>query len=179
MKVLAASLLVGAASAAIVQQPLQLPQSFPEKAKTALSLDALNNVLKGLTSEAAAIWDEVASIYPEDMSKAAFFSSPKKHVRKPDHEWDHIIRGQDVQSVWVGNTDGVKEGEIDGKLESYDLRTKKVDPGVLGVDPGVKQYSGYLDDNENDKHLFYCRFASVRGSITTDTCSLRVLRISK
>jgi hypothetical protein len=33
---------------------------------------------------------------------------------------------------------------------------KAVDPSKLGVDPGVKQYSGYLDDNENDKHLFYC-----------------------
>jgi len=31
---------------------------------------------------------------------------------------------------------------------------KKVDPSKLGVDT-VKQYSGYLDDEKNDKHLFY------------------------
>ena len=31
-----------------------------------------------------------------------------------------------------------------------------MDPSSLGVDPDVKQMSGYLDDNENDKHLFYC-----------------------
>jgi cathepsin A (carboxypeptidase C) len=28
---------------------------------------------------------------------------------------------------------------------------------VLGVDK-VKQYSGYLDDEEEDKHLFYCEY---------------------
>lgn len=95
-------------------------------------------------------------MYPQEMSKAAFFSSPKKHTRRPDHEWDHIVRGKDIQSVWVENAQGEKEREVDGKLDSYDLRVKKVDPSVLGVDPGVKQYSGYLDDNDNDKHLFYC-----------------------
>jgi cathepsin A (carboxypeptidase C) len=35
------------------------------------------------------------------------------------------------------------------------MRVKKVDPAALGVDK-VKQYSGYLDDEEEDKHLFYC-----------------------
>ena len=49
---------------------------------------------------------------------------------------------------------------IDGKLESYDLRVKAVDPSSLKVDPDVKQYAGYLDDNENDKHLFYWFFES-------------------
>jgi cathepsin A (carboxypeptidase C) len=41
-------------------------------------------------------------------------------------------------------------------LEQYNLRGKKVDPSKLGVDT-VKQYSGYLDDEANDKHLFYCK----------------------
>jgi cathepsin A (carboxypeptidase C) len=59
-------------------------------------------------------------------------------------------------SVWVENSKtGEKEREIDGKLDTYDLRVKKVDPSKLGVDT-VKQYSGYLDDDANDKHLFYC-----------------------
>ncbi len=70
-------------------------------------------------------------------------------------------------SVWVQNANGEKERAIDGKLEDYNLRAKKVDPSKLGVDT-VKQYSGYLDDEKNDKHLFYCmvfRFPSysVRG----------------
>jgi len=59
-------------------------------------------------------------------------------------------------SVWVENANGEKERAIDGKLENYSLRAKKVDPSKLGVDT-VKQYSGYLDDEKNDKHLFYCK----------------------
>lgn len=96
-------------------------------------------------------------MFPEAMDKASFFSSPKKHIRRPDSEWDHIMRGADVQSIWVENVKGEKERDVDGKLETYNLRAKKVDPSALGVDPAVKQYSGYLDDEENDKHLFYCK----------------------
>ena len=95
-------------------------------------------------------------MYPKAMDQTSFFSLPKKHNRRPDSHWDHITNGADIQSVWVENENGEQEREIDGKLETFNLRTKKVDPGSLGVDPGVKQYSGYLDDNENDKHLFYC-----------------------
>ncbi|KAK4942550.1 hypothetical protein LTR10_017679 [Elasticomyces elasticus] len=162
MKAISAALLAGVASAAIApQQPLQFPKSFPAEAKDVLGnqLHHLKDALKGLTAETAAIWDEVAAMYPEDMSAASFFSLPKKHTRRPDHEWDHIVRGADVQSVWVENANGEKERDIDGKLNTYDLRVKSVDPGSLGVDT-VKQYSGYLDDNENDKHLFYWFFES-------------------
>lgn len=160
MRAFTTSLLIGAAAAAVspAQQPFQLPQQLPDAVKSTWSnqLHNLKDALKGLTTEARAIWDEVALMYPEDMAAATFFSSPKKHTRRPDHEWDHIVRGADIQSVWVDNADGVKEREVDGKLDSYDMRVKKVDPAALGVDPGVKQYSGYLDDNDNDKHLFYC-----------------------
>ena len=161
MKVAAAFLLAGAAAAAAArphQQVLQFPERFPEAAKNAWSkqLHSLKDVVGDLTDEARAVWDDVAMMYPEDMAKASFFSSPKKHTRRPDHEWDHIVRGSDVQSVWVENEPGEKERELGGKLDTFDLRVKNVDPSSLGVDPGVKQYSGYLDDNENDKHLFYC-----------------------
>ncbi|KEF62456.1 uncharacterized protein A1O9_00428 [Exophiala aquamarina CBS 119918] len=164
MRALSTALLAGVATAAIApqQQPLQFPKTFPVEAKNVLDkqLHNLKDALKGLTAEAAAIWDEVAMMYPEDMSAASFFSSPKKHNRRPDHEWDHIVRGADIQKIWVENADGEKERHIDGKLDTYDLRVKSVDPSVLGVDPGVKQYSGYLDDNEDDKHLFYWFFES-------------------
>ena len=163
MRILSTALLTGAAYAAVPhQQPLQLPKSFPAEAKNLLSnqLHNLNDALRGLTTEAAAIWDEVAMLYPEDMSAASFFSAPKKHTRRPDHEWDHIVKGADIQKVWVENADGEKEREVHGDLESFDLRVKAVDPSKLKVDPNVKQYSGYLDDNENDKHLFYWFFES-------------------
>ena len=155
MKTIVSSLLVGGCAAlSPVQQVLQTPHHTSDS--WTKPLHNLQESLKSLTNEARAVWDEIALMYPHDMDKATFFSLPKKHSRRPDTHWDHIIRGADVQSVWIENEDGEQERELDGKLESFDLRTKKVDPASLGVDPGVKQYSGYLDDNDNDKHLFYC-----------------------
>lgn len=130
--------------------------------------------MKHMTAEAKAAWDEVAMHFPESMDQAAFFSSPKPSKRRPDHAWDYIVKGADVQSVWVENSKGEKEREIDGKLENYNLRAKKVDPSSLGVDK-VKQYSGYLDDEENDKHLFYCRFHNRRLCSTITNRTRRVL----
>lgn len=164
MKALTPVIFASAALAAVpAQQPLAaLPKSFPAEAKDLFSsqLSHLKDALKGLTHEAAAVWDEVAALYPADMSAASFFSLPKKHTRRPDSHWDHIVRGEDIQKVWVENANGEQEREIHGKLDTYDLRVKSVDPSALDVDPGVKQYSGYLDDNENDKHLFYWFFES-------------------
>jgi len=162
MKVATSALLFGAASAAIPQQQvLKAPESFKGFDTSAWTkpLHNLEENLKSLTGEARAIWDEVAMMYPEQMEKAAFFSNPKPHTRKHDSEWDYVVKGADIQSVWVENADGEKEREIDGKLENYSLRAKHVDPSVLGVDK-VKQYSGYLDDDEEDKHLFYWFFES-------------------
>lgn len=120
-------------------------------------LHELKEQLKSFASEAQEVWEEMASMFPETVENLPFFSAPKKHTRRPDSHWDHIVRGSDVQNIWVENADGQKEREVGGKLETYDLRVKAVDPSSLGVDPDVKQYSGYLDDNEEDKHLFYCR----------------------
>ena len=158
MRTLEASLLLVGGVAAWsplqqVQQVLQVPHEAPEIVSKPWA--DLQKSLKTLSTEARRAWDEVALLYPEALEQASFFSAPKKHTRKPDSHWDHIIRGSDVQSVWVQNADGEKERDVDGKLEAYDLRTKTVDPSVLGVD-NVKQYSGYLDDNDNDKHFFYC-----------------------
>ncbi|KAJ8610245.1 hypothetical protein MRB53_038648 [Persea americana] len=122
-------------------------------------LHKLEEQLKSLTVEAQAVWDEVAMMFPDAMNKVTFLSTPKPHTRKHDSEWDHIVKGADIQSVWIDNANGEKEREIDGKLENYSMRVKKVDPSALGVDK-VKQYSGYLDDEEEDKHLFYWFFES-------------------
>lgn len=48
--------------------------------------------------------------------------------------------------------------QASAELANYNLRANKMDPSKLGVDK-VKQYSGYLDDEAQDKHLFYCKFA--------------------
>jgi len=166
MKVLASTVLLGAASAAMTNQqqifsnPFKGQHPLKEAAKPvadawAESLKHLSQSMKNIPAEAKALWDEVAMMFPEAMDQATFFSSPKPHTRKPDSAWDYVVKGADIQSVWIENSKGEKEREIDGKLETYNLRAKKVDPSKLGVDK-VKQYSGYLDDEENDKHLFYC-----------------------
>ena len=157
MKSLASWLLIGAVSAAASpqQQVLQPPKQASDV--WTKSSHSLQESLKSLTGEARAVWDEVTMMFPEDMAKASMLPIPKKHTRRPDSHWDHIIKGADLQSVWVESENGGQERHVDGKLEPYNLRSKKVDPSSLGVDPGVKQYSGYLDDEENDKHLFYCK----------------------
>lgn len=159
MKVVASALLIGVASAAVA--PQQQILKAPKQASSAWTkpLHNLEESLKSLTGEARQIWDEVAMMFPESMDQTSFLSLPKSHTRKHDSEWDHVMKGADIQSVWVENTKGEKEREIEGNLESYSLRSKKVDPSVLGVDK-VKQYSGYLDDDEEDKHLFYWFFES-------------------
>jgi cathepsin A (carboxypeptidase C) len=169
MKLLPSAVLLGAASAAVPQQqvlanPLKGQNPLKEAAEAVKPVadawsKSLNNIaesMKDMTSEAKAIWDEVSAIFPEAMEKATYFSSPKPNTRKPDHTWDYVVKGADIQSVWIENSNGEKEREIDGKLDTYNLRAKKVDPSKLGVDT-VKQYSGYLDDEEDDKHLFYCK----------------------
>ena len=169
MKLIASTVLLGVASAVVppqqhvLQNPLTKP-FFKNAADTAKpvveswaqSLSHLTESMKEMTSEARAIWDDVATMFPEAMDQATFFSSPKPNTRKPDSTWDHVVKGADIQNLWVNNAQGQKEREIDGKLDTYNLRAKKVDPSKLGVDT-VKQYSGYLDDEENDKHLFYCK----------------------
>jgi cathepsin A (carboxypeptidase C) len=168
MKVLPSALLVGAAVAAVPheQQPL-VPEVLREALKTveekssswSRPLEKLQHELKHLTEEARAVWDEVALLFPESMSQASFFSLPKPHTRKADGYWDFHTSGEEIQSVWVTNENGEQEREIDGNLEAFKLRTKKVDPRKLGVDD-VKQYSGYIDNEEDDKHLFYWFFES-------------------
>jgi len=112
-----------------------------------------------ISSEAKGLWQEVAELAPEAVK--TFKSQmtplpPKKHSRKPDSAWDHVVKGADVQDIWVKGDDGEDKRKVGGRMENYSLRAKKVDTSKLGVDT-VKQFSGYLDDDEKDKHLFYCK----------------------
>lgn len=186
MRVLPATLLVGAASAAAppLQQVLgagrEQVETWSKQGTNAFSkpLEQIQDGLKSLSDEARQLWEEVSNYFPDSMEQAPMLSLPKPHTRLADSHWDHVVRGADVQSVWVTGESGTKEREIDGKLEAYDLRVKKVDPSALGIDPDVKQYSGYLDDNEEDKHLFYCEFSlSPCGHETILIVRERVLRV--
>ncbi|KAI1131616.1 Alpha/Beta hydrolase protein [Nemania abortiva] len=174
MRVAAQTLLLGATTAAFAQEQKVL-SSFGNAAQHPLEhvsdgirnpLDHITDALGEMPAAAKGLWDEMSLLVPGFVQKAGnLISRPKPHTRKPDTEWDHIVRGADVQSMWI-ETDGIKHRKVDGPLAAYDLRAKAVDPSSLGIDK-VKQYSGYLDDNENDKHLFYWFFES-RNDPKTD-----------
>lgn len=165
MRVSSLSLLLGAAStaaAAADQKVLSKPSAI-DKLTQQLDLnldfdswaDSLSHIYGDITNEAKAIWEEVASVAPEAVAEAKrklMASQPKKHTRRPDSTWDHIVKGADLGSMHAASSKGDMLGD-------YQLRARSVDPSKLGVDT-VKQYSGYLDDNKQDKHLFYWFFES-------------------
>lgn len=84
----------------------------------------------------------------------------RRSFRKPESDWNHVIQGSEVKLA----------KRFGGDLASYALRARKVDPSSLGVDK-VKQYSGYLDDDANDKHLFYCELPGPHVNDMTNSCS--------
>lgn len=162
MRLLASTLLLGAASAGLppLQRVLQSPLETVEKASAEKPwekpLYEFKNAVDGFSADAMAAWDEVAELFPEAMQRASAPFKPKPNRRRPNSEWDHVVKGANIQSLWVLNEDDEPERTVGGRLEQYNLRAKHVDPSVLGID-NVTQYSGYLDDEENDKHLFYCK----------------------
>lgn len=108
-----------------------------------------------LPTDSASAWAEVAKLFPGDtvaalQSLVDSKSKPKENTkRRPDSEWDYIVDGERVMSALSGKVDGYE------KLRGTRLRVKK--PNGLGIDEDVKQYSGYLDV-EDDKHFFFCKF---------------------
>jgi len=167
MKAFATTLLLGAAVFAQEQQILKTPETvskFDAKApydpkKWAAEAAAVQGAFEDLKAETQQLWDDAVAAL-ENTVGPTLLSQPKPATRRHNSEFDYHVSGADIQSVWVNNADGEKERAISGKLENYNMRVKKVDPAALGVDK-VKQYSGYLDDEEEDKHLFYCKYCSI------------------
>ncbi|KAH7267208.1 Alpha/Beta hydrolase protein [Fusarium redolens] len=163
MRLSTSALVLGAASSAV---GLQEQQVLGGDSKPLVDIDVnawtkpLEKFFGEISSEAKAVWDEVTLLAPDAVEafKKQVLTQPKKANRRPDAHWDHIVKGADVQSLWV-EKNGEKHREVGGKLDNFNLRAKKVDPAKLGVDK-VKQYSGYLDNEEEDKHLFYWFFES-------------------
>lgn len=170
MRIATSALLAGAASAAIFQNDGQHvisdSGSGSEPASTASSwlphLDALEKVWGNMTSETKALWDEIALLVPgafDQIHQLPALSKPKKHTRQPDSTWDHVVKGADVQAIWTKEADSEPHRHVGGQLDNYNLRVKDVDPSALKVDT-VKQKSGYLDLEEEDKHFFFCKLFS-------------------
>lgn len=155
MRVASSALLLGASTAALAHDQQKVLGGAGDALKK--PMEHLSSVFGEMPAAAKGLWEEMSLLVPGFYEKASnMISYPKAHSRRPDSEWDHVVKGADIQNMWV-ETDGVKHRKVGGSLEAYNLRAKSVDPSELGVDK-VKQFSGYLDDEADDKHLFYCKF---------------------
>ena len=109
--------------------------------------------------EVIPVWNEMAELYPGDTSEAVQRLTskgfpPKQASKRPDSEYDYIITGDELESMFVTQ---IGTGERRKKYSSSSFRNKKLrvkKPNSLGIDD-VYNLSGYLDVDD-DKHFFFC-----------------------
>lgn len=92
---------------------------------------------ESIPKDAAALWLEMMLKFPESVSLLKF-RNPASRVKKIAQKFDFHVS--------------------DAKLPNHKLRIK-LTPEDLGIDK-VKQYSGYLDVEDEDKHFFFWAFES-------------------
>lgn len=95
----------------------------------------LNEPLSKLTKETKELWKDMLLQYPNALTSISTKIPGKNSITQ---KFDYFVK--------------------DAKYENHQLRVKSV-PKSLGIDD-VKQYSGYLDIEDEDKHFFYYFFES-------------------
>ncbi|CUM65067.1 uncharacterized protein PRCAT00002689001 [Priceomyces carsonii] len=98
----------------------------------------LNEPLEKVPQATKSLWLDMMLQFPEAVSRLSFKSQPKKFTQKSKDAFDYLV--------------------MDAKVPGHQLRVKST-PEDLGIDK-VKQYTGYLDVEEEDKHFFYWFFES-------------------
>ena len=124
---------------AIGQSYNQAAQTFEAMSSDLVQLlaSALGEDVPLITSEERSLWSEVLLKFPTQVALMRIASSPLKPVQEKVLFDFHVT---------------------DAKLPDHALRVKST-PEDLGIDT-VKQYTGYLDVVEEDKHFFYWFFES-------------------
>lgn len=86
------------------------------------------------------VQNTLKNIFPAHLDDISFGTRRRSGIKKKKN-WDAVVK---------------MEG-----LEGHQLRVNKiVNPKKLGVDPHVKQFTGYLDNELEDKHFFFWFFES-------------------
>lgn len=116
----------------------------------------IEEVFYGMIVEVKVFWDEIKFFVLESVFNYFNWFIKFKFVCCC-YDWDYVVKGVDVQKFWVQGESGEDYCQVDGKFVDFNFCVKVVDLFKFGVDK-VKQYSGYLDDEVNDKYLFYCMF---------------------
>ncbi|CAK7891269.1 carboxypeptidase Y [[Candida] anglica] len=98
----------------------------------------INQPIETVTPETTSLWNSMMNQFPETIAKMNFKISPNKFKKMAASKYDFHVS--------------------DAKHPNHELRVKST-PRDLGVD-SVKQYTGYLDVKDEDKHFFYWFFES-------------------
>lgn len=126
-----------AASLMVAVEGFSIQQSLFNENLLKKATDALNVPIDNLSQDVKTLWSEMTLKFPNAVSSLEFWSKPKPFTKKLNG-WDFHVNNEN--------------------LPNHSLRVKKT-PESLGVDK-VKQYSGYLDVEDEDKHFFYWFFES-------------------
>lgn len=129
-----------------IQQKFQLVDQYASKFTESLSrgpkaiMNIITQVMKEpIPEEARKVWLDMILEFPEAVLKLNFKAPPKPAQKSNQAVFDFHVS--------------------DEKHPNHKLRVKKTNPAELGIDK-VKQYSGYLDVEDEDKHFFYWFFES-------------------